>query len=268
MIGQNESLAEYIRETDAPPGEVTGRVAIDLMSGTETANGEHGPRVGDRILLAGWKCIDGYLGLEPARRLDYRQPARCARPALRGFRSRPRRISKIGRHGQSDGWYAVGQSAAAGLAGYAGCRQQQSGGRYFAAFHLADEALVDRALPSPVWRAARERRRSFVDRPGRIELNVDCPTTQLLVVGESYHEGWRATIDGQPTGVVRANGDFLGLVVPGGRSRNTPGIPAEKPGFRPRDEWFWPRFDRGIVLFWPRTPNCRHLSIDIRPTPR
>ena len=37
--------------------------------------GQNGLRVGNRILLAGWKRADGYAGLEPAKRLDYRQLA-------------------------------------------------------------------------------------------------------------------------------------------------------------------------------------------------
>ncbi len=74
VIGQSESMSDYVRATSVPPGGINGRVVLDLMSGTETANGEQGPRIGDRILLSGWKCIDGYTGLEPARRLDYRQP--------------------------------------------------------------------------------------------------------------------------------------------------------------------------------------------------
>ena len=75
IVGKTETLSDYVRATDVPAGPANGRVAVDLMSGTETANGEHGKRIGDRILLSGWKCIDGYLGLEPARRLDYRETA-------------------------------------------------------------------------------------------------------------------------------------------------------------------------------------------------
>jgi hypothetical protein len=55
------------------------------------------------------------------------------------------------------------------------------------------------------------------DRPGRIELDVVAPGRQLLVLAESFHEGWKATIDGQPAPVLRANADFLGCVVGAGR---------------------------------------------------
>jgi uncharacterized membrane protein YfhO len=41
----------------------------------------------------------------------------------------------------------------------------------------------------------------------------------LLVVAESYHPGWRASVDGVPLSVYRVNGDFLGCVVGPGKRR-------------------------------------------------
>ena len=46
---------------------------------------------------------------------------------------------------------------------------------------------------------------------------TDAPARQLLIVSESYHEGWRARVDGRATRVFRLDGDFLGCVVPAGR---------------------------------------------------
>jgi hypothetical protein len=82
---RTDSLAEFIHQTDAP-SEIAGdtisptnstsnRVALDLASGTETAPGQNGLRVGNRMLLSGWQRVDGYAGLEPARQLDYRNLA-------------------------------------------------------------------------------------------------------------------------------------------------------------------------------------------------
>ena len=56
-----------------------------------------------------------------------------------------------------------------------------------------------------------------VDRPGRIVVQSNCPTQQLLVVNESYYPGWTTTIDGHDAKLLRANGDFLGVVTPPGR---------------------------------------------------
>jgi hypothetical protein len=55
------------------------------------------------------------------------------------------------------------------------------------------------------------------DRPGEIRLRTSATSPQLLVLSESWHEGWRATLDGEPRPVVRAYGDFLGSIVEAGQ---------------------------------------------------
>jgi hypothetical protein len=54
------------------------------------------------------------------------------------------------------------------------------------------------------------------DRPGHVEVRVCTNATKKLDFIESYHPNWRATIDGRPVEVVRAEGDFQGCVVPAG----------------------------------------------------
>jgi len=41
--------------------------------------------------------------------------------------------------------------------------------------------------------------------PHRMELNVSSPGRGLLVVSEPYFPGWRATVDGHPTGILRVD---------------------------------------------------------------
>ncbi len=53
--------------------------------------------------------------------------------------------------------------------------------------------------------------------PGHIVLDVDAARPSLLVVAESYYPGWRATIDGLPATILRANYLSQGLVMPMGR---------------------------------------------------
>ena len=55
------------------------------------------------------------------------------------------------------------------------------------------------------------------DRPGKITIAVAAPQRQLLVVSESYHDGWQARVDSQPARLERVNGDFLGCVVERGK---------------------------------------------------
>lgn len=52
-----------------------------------------------------------------------------------------------------------------------------------------------------------------VDKPGRLAINTTADGRCLLVVAESFHPGWRATIDGEPVESLRVYGDFLGCVV-------------------------------------------------------
>jgi len=58
-----------------------------------------------------------------------------------------------------------------------------------------------------------------VDRPGDIIWDVSSNGRQLFVIAERYHAGWRATVDGESTPVLRANGDFMSCVVPEGNHR-------------------------------------------------
>jgi hypothetical protein len=60
--------------------------------------------------------------------------------------------------------------------------------------------------------------RTSVDQytPGRIRIVTDAARPALLVVAESWYPGWRATLDGKPVEVLRANYLSQGVVVPAG----------------------------------------------------
>jgi hypothetical protein len=53
----------------------------------------------------------------------------------------------------------------------------------------------------------------------RFHIETTTPGRKLLVVAESFDPGWSATVDDQPAPVLRANGDYLGVVVPEGQHR-------------------------------------------------
>jgi hypothetical protein len=53
--------------------------------------------------------------------------------------------------------------------------------------------------------------------PGHIVVQADARRTSLLVVSESFYPGWRASIDGRPTGILRANYLSQGIIVPEGK---------------------------------------------------
>ena len=52
--------------------------------------------------------------------------------------------------------------------------------------------------------------------PERVALQVDLPAPGLLVLSDSWYPGWRATVNGQPVSLLRANLLFRAVVVPTG----------------------------------------------------
>ena len=81
---------------------------------------------------------------------------------------------------------------------------------------LQDAALCDYALALPPGKPGTA---DLVRHgAGQIAVKVCCSSPQLLVIAESFHPGWRCSIDGSPQRVYRVNGDFLGCVVEPGNS--------------------------------------------------
>jgi hypothetical protein len=83
--------------------------------------------------------------------------------------------------------------------------------------NVDDTALVSRPVElvaSPPGDAVLEE-----DLPGQIAVKVNAPQRQLLVVSESYQDGWEVRVDGRPAVVERVNGDFFGCLVEAGEHR-------------------------------------------------
>ena len=68
---------------------------------------------------------------------------------------------------------------------------------------------------SPVSFTGRTRILEF--RPDRVRLEAELSAPGFVVLVDAYDPGWRATIDGTPTGVLRANVAFRGVASPAGR---------------------------------------------------
>jgi len=58
--------------------------------------------------------------------------------------------------------------------------------------------------------------RAFERRPGRLRVELESAGRQVLVLAESWHEGWRAEVDGVRAPVLKAYGDLIGVVVEDG----------------------------------------------------
>jgi hypothetical protein len=98
-------------------------------------------------------------------------------------------------------------------------------------FALDREAVVDRD-PGPLGGAAVTGTATIAaSELNRIQVDVTASGPALLVLGELYAPGWRATVDGEPAPVVRADLIFRGVRVPAGAHRvefryTTPGLQA------------------------------------------
>ena len=164
-------------------------------------------------LLRGHRLLDGYVALTPSRQLDYHQPnaLRVAQVEYAHedfFAGTP---APPGAEKRDRGWYRL-PGALPRVRLVADARVSTSPATDIAHVDVAQTALVthDLRLRGGVPGSAR----LLIDNPGDITIDVDAPVAQLLVVSESFHEGWRATIDDAPAAVERVNGDFLGAVVP------------------------------------------------------
>jgi hypothetical protein len=92
-------------------------------------------------------------------------------------------------------------------------RVTASPGDDIAEIDVSRTALVEEfvAVEGPSGRVSIER-----ETPGELLLRAHAPAQQLLVLSESWHQGWRAWVDGAPAQILRVYGDFMGCVVPPG----------------------------------------------------
>jgi len=70
--------------------------------------------------------------------------------------------------------------------------------------------------------AAREPRARIVSKDfaaTRENIEVETPGPAMVVVGQAYHHNWRASVDGAPVPLWRANYAFQAVAVPAGQHR-------------------------------------------------
>jgi hypothetical protein len=150
----------------------------------------------------------------PAKRLDYAKAA-SLRVAGATVLLAPRRRDASGRARTMGFEQLAGALPRARLV--ASARVSAQPAVDLEALDVETAALVDE--PVALEAGAPGTARTLSDLPGAISLAVDAPTRQLLVLSESFHPGWRVAVDGGPARVLRANGDFIGVVVGAGAHR-------------------------------------------------
>lgn len=222
----------------------TQRVATALP----TADGSPRlPRVGDQLTIGGWHQLDGYAGLEPRRTLNYRDLAALRAAGVHWVYGTAANLPpEIVAQADNPTDDAAGETGLTVSSVESAPRwwpvrdplprvsliptavASNDAAHDIAHINLVNTALLDpstadaevlsllAASPSASHHAAGGTCRLVADRPGRLIVDATTNAPQLLLVTERYHRGWRATIDGQPAPVLKANGEFLAcLLMPG-----------------------------------------------------
>jgi len=204
-------LAQYVKLSLVPPGKPDVRMAADLLP-----FGDLAPRSGNQMLLAGWSRADGYAGLEPDRRLSYQQLAALRVAGVGWVRRSPATEAIAGLVVHDANWLLVPDPLPYVRLVSAAVASRDPGAD-LPGIPMESTVLVERPLPLALGPPGTAR--LLASRPGRLEIETQSEAPRLLAVAESFHPGWRATIDRQEAEVLRVNGDFLGCLVEGGAQR-------------------------------------------------
>jgi hypothetical protein len=162
-------------------------------------------RTGNHLLVRGCRQIDGYAGLEPRKRLDYRQLAALQAASVQWVVNRPdtREIAGLLEHDRH--WLRVPDPLPR-------VRLENKAGQSWPHAPREEAHHAERDVNYGDAQLLEER-------PGELLISVRTTEPCLLVVADSFHRGWQATIDGQMAEVLRAGSDFLGCKVEPGQHR-------------------------------------------------
>ncbi|MFO1002119.1 MAG: YfhO family protein [Planctomycetaceae bacterium] len=231
-LSRKQAMPEIVAELQTPPGSPNdGRVIaeVQLQNGDEQFHG-------NKLLLKGWQQADGYEGLMSSRSLL------GDNLTLDGLRiAGVRWVINEGRHNSiaglrptvDPGWLEVPDPLT---------RVRLT--RNVRQVSNAAEALQHLSAEGPAVVECDPRQRSAIkefdlsanapahsaiaksgtvnivsDRPGLIEVDVECSSSQLLILSESYSPGWKVTVNGERSSLFRAEVDYMACAIPAGQSR-------------------------------------------------
>jgi hypothetical protein len=208
----DEILAEAVvpPEPSDPHSSDNGRVFAPPPYGHHEATA-----IGNQMTLAGWSRTDGYAALEPTKSLNYFQLPALRAASTRWVHRSPSTSVISGLAPYDENWMQVPDPLPP-VRLVTRAVQSDHPTEDFAKIDIRREALCQYALALPPGRPGTALLTQC--RPGRIVVKVSCSTPQLLVISESYHPGWKCSVDGSPASVYRVNGDFLGCSVTPGNS--------------------------------------------------
>ena len=190
------TLTEVVDSLNTPPNREGYRVASHDTT----------------LLLGGWKLAGGNVALRPATRLDWSRETHL-RVSSAGWRYQP--VQHGDPRSAAEGpWYVVSDplprarvvtKAVSGPAPYPPESDTDP-----AEFAWLDEPLaLGSGSPGTV--------EIRLDRNGAIDLEVTGPARQLAVISERWHPDWEAKVDGARVDLHRVDGDYMGVVTPGGK---------------------------------------------------
>jgi len=156
-------------------------------------------------VLRGFRLSAGYLGLNPRATLDFDDPL-------------AQRLAGVAWRFTGAGWVrAEDPMPRARLISHV--RSSDRVAEDIRHIDIAHVALTDRAVDGLSGEPGQAR--VVLDRPGRIVIQATAPGTQLLVLTERFHEGWRASDGEREYPALRVYGDYVGCVIDAGTHRVT-----------------------------------------------
>ena len=214
-LRNTKTWAEVVESLNQPPGSPNdGRIVAEL----QIADGDIGYE-GNDLLLAGWHQADGYEGLLPESfLLDQNTSLESLRISCVRWINSGGNHSRIAGLKPSDDprWLEVPNplhrarltvNATTITDPREAVQRLQPDG---ATVLDRDPGFPQRSGTAPGTATI------VMDRPGRIEIQTSADSPQLLVLSERYSRGWKATVNGTPIPILRAEIDFMGCVAPVG----------------------------------------------------
>ena len=197
------------------------------------------------MTLVGWSRTDGYAALAPSKLLNYFQLPALRVASTRWVHRGPSTAAIAGLTPYDENWMQVPDPLPL-VRLVTHVVQSQDPAQDLAKIDIRREALCEYALALPPGKAGTAALTQH--RGGQMAVKVCCSSPQLLVIAESYHPGWRCTIDGSPAPVYRVNGDFLGCVVEPGNAEVRLEFHPDSLWRRPAGHLGRPRADRPLSL--------------------
>lgn len=212
-------LPEYVASLERPPGESGPVRALSLRW------------AGAGILLHGDTLVNGYRGgLEPRKELDYRTVNALRASGANWFRQPtfepPMDIPGLKK---VDPLWSRVPDPMPRTRVVTDAVVSDDPAADIGTVDVSRTALADRSLgltdgpPGTV--------EVLTDDPGSIRVRTEGSGRRLLILTESWHAGWVATVDGREVETVPVYGDFLGCVV-------GPGVADVRFEFRPASLWY------------------------------